>query len=83
MTSIDDDERITIGDEIQCLLAGGWTWTQDKLVHPGSKETWVRYQRADTSGIGARIEQFESELKQAVRDARGRQASTGSDSSGQ
>jgi hypothetical protein len=44
MTAIDDDERITIGEEIQCLLGAGRTWDGDKLVHPGSKQTWVRYQ---------------------------------------
>jgi hypothetical protein len=83
VTDIHDGNRVTIGEEIQCLLAAGWTWDGDKLMHPGSKETWVRYQRGETSGIGARVEQFESELKQAVREARAREQQTGNSSSGQ
>jgi hypothetical protein len=68
-----EDIAVTVGEEIQCLLAAGWAWDGDKLVHPTDKNVWTAYQRTDSSGIGARIEQFESELKQAVREARKRE----------
>ena len=72
------DSGVTVGEEIRSLLAAGWKWNGDKLVHPGSENTWVAYKRADTSGIGARIDQFEAELKQAVREARQRERDSGS-----
>jgi hypothetical protein len=73
-----EDAGVTIGEEIQCLLATGWTWDGDKLVHQKSKNIWIMYKRADTGGITARSEQFESELEQAVREARQREQGTGS-----
>jgi hypothetical protein len=79
MADEEDDAPVTVGEEIQCLLAAGWTWDGDKLVHMSHKETWIRYKRADSQGIGARIDQFESDLKQAVQAARqrSRQANSG------
>jgi hypothetical protein len=64
--------RVTVWEEIQCLLAAGWTWDGDKLVHPGHKTICVMYKRTDSQGFGARIEQFEAELQDAVRKARQR-----------
>jgi hypothetical protein len=73
MAETQDDAPVTIGEEIRSLLAAGWTWDGDKLVHPGSGDIWIIYKRADTSGFGARIDQFESELKRAVLEARRRE----------
>jgi hypothetical protein len=63
-----EDAGVTIGEEIRCLLAAGWTWDGDKLVHPGDKDCWTMYKRIDANKI--RREQFEAELAQAVRKAR-------------
>jgi hypothetical protein len=69
-----EDAGVTIGEEIHCLLAAGWTWNGDKLVHPGDKDCWMMYKRVDSHKI--RLEQFEAELKQAVREARQREWQT-------
>jgi hypothetical protein len=68
MTGGDYDAAVTIGEEIQCLLALGWTWDGDKLVHPKHKDVWTKYQR--TFSHSTRTEHFDAELKQAVRSAR-------------
>jgi hypothetical protein len=73
-----EDAAVTIGEEIRCLLAAGWAWDGDKLVHPTSKDIWTMYKRTDSHGIGPRIEQFESELKQVAREARKREPATAS-----
>jgi hypothetical protein len=65
-----EDADVTIGEEIQCLLAAGWKWDGDKLVHMADNNVWISYKRADSRGISARSEQFESELREAVRKAR-------------
>jgi hypothetical protein len=77
MADEQEDAAVTVGEEIQCLLAAGWTWNGDKLVHPGDKDTWIMYKRVDSHKI--RVEQFESELKQAVREARQRERQMRSD----
>ena len=66
------NELVTVGEEIRCLLDAGWTWDGDKLVHPTHNGIWTMYKRIDSSGIAARSEQFESELRKAVREARQR-----------
>jgi hypothetical protein len=66
-----EDAAVTVGEEIQSLLAAGWTWNGDKLVHPGDKDCWMMYRRIDANKI--RSEQFERELEQAVREARRKQ----------
>jgi hypothetical protein len=43
MTDERGEARFTIGEEIQCLLAAGWSWDGDKLVHPQHKDVWTRY----------------------------------------
>jgi hypothetical protein len=78
MTDEQADKGVTVGEEIRCLLAAGWVWDEDSLVHPTSKNIWIRYQRAETGGITARSEQFEAELKQAVQEARQREQGMGS-----
>jgi hypothetical protein len=57
-----EDAAVTVGEEIQSLLAAGWTWNGDKLVHPG-----------DIAANKIRSEQVERELEQAVREARRKQ----------
>jgi hypothetical protein len=68
MTDGQEEARVTIGEEIQCLLTAGWTWDGDKLVCPWDEDTWTKYKRVDSHKI--RAEQFESELTQAARKAR-------------
>jgi hypothetical protein len=36
MTDGQEDVAVTIGEEICCLLAAGWTWDGDKLVKVSS-----------------------------------------------
>ncbi|MBV8525804.1 MAG: hypothetical protein JOY71_27445 [Acetobacteraceae bacterium] len=62
-----EDAGVTIGEEIECLMAAGWRWDGDTLKHPQNDNIWITYRRADSRGINAREEQFESELKLAVR----------------
>lgn len=69
------DTNVTVGEEIRCLLDAGWTWDGDKLVHPKYKDVWTMYKRIDSHKI--RAEQFEAELKQAVRESRRREQGTG------
>jgi hypothetical protein len=71
MADEQEDVAVTVGEEIQCLLAAGWTWNGDKLVHPGDADCWTMYKRIDSNKI--RREQFERELEQAVREARQKQ----------
>jgi hypothetical protein len=59
---------VTIGEEIQCLLAAGWTWDGDKLVHPNSKDVLAMYKL--TFSHPNRTGDFDAELRQAVRKAR-------------
>ena len=66
MTDGQEDVAVTIGEEICCLLAAGWTWDGDKLVHPTHKEAWRLYQRVDSSSITARPGQLDAEIAQAV-----------------
>ena len=68
MTDAEDDVVVTIGEEIQCLLAAGWTWDGDKLVHPKNKDVWTMYKR--TFSHTSRTGDFDAELRQAVRKAR-------------
>jgi hypothetical protein len=70
MTDGQEDVAVTIGEEICCLLAAGWTWDGDKLVHSTHKEAWRLYQRVDSSSITARPGQLDAEIAQAVRKAR-------------
>ncbi len=70
MADMQYDADVTIGEEIACLLAAGWTWDGDKLVHPRDRLVWTMYKRVDSGGLGSRIGQFEAEVKQAVREAR-------------
>jgi len=63
-----EDAAVTIGEEIQCLLAAGWAWDWDKLVHPRDKDVWTSYKR--TFSHPARVEHFDAEIAQAVRRAR-------------
>jgi hypothetical protein len=72
MADEQEDAAVTVGEEIRCLLAAGWTWNGDTLVHPGQKDSWTMYKRIDFSHK-TKLEQFESELKQAVREARQKQ----------
>jgi hypothetical protein len=72
MADEQEDAAVTVGEEIRCLLAAGWTWNGDTLVHPGHKGSWTMYKRIDFSHK-TKLEQFESELKQAVREARQKQ----------
>jgi hypothetical protein len=77
MPDMQEDEAVTTGEEIRCLLDAGWTWDGDRLVHPKDKNTWTIYKRTDSSrGIAARSEQFEAEIRQAVRVARRREQGT-------
>jgi hypothetical protein len=55
----------------------GWTWDGDTSVCPWDKDAWTTYRRVDSHKI--RLEQFESELKQAVREAQQRERQMGSD----
>ena len=71
MTDVPYDAAVTIGEEIKCLLAKGWTWDGDKLVHPLHKDIWTMYKR--TFSHTSRVEQFDSEIKQAVEEARQRE----------
>jgi hypothetical protein len=68
MTDGQDGAGVTIGEEIQCLLAAGWTWDGDKLVHPRDKDVWTMYKR--TFSRMSRVEHFDAEIAQAVRRAR-------------
>jgi hypothetical protein len=68
MTDAQKDEAVTIGEEIQCLLAAGWTWDGDKLVHPKHKDVWTLYKRAFSHL--SRTGDFDREIKEAVRRAR-------------
>jgi hypothetical protein len=61
---------VTIGEEIECLVAAGWRWNGDTLIHPKNENVWITYRRVDSRGINAREEQFESELEQAVQKVR-------------
>jgi hypothetical protein len=61
---------VSIGEEIECLVAAGWRWDGDTLIHPKNEGIWITYRRADSRGINAREEQFESELELAVRKVR-------------
>lgn len=66
----DDQENpvVSIGDEIRCLLDAGWTWDGDKLIHPQHNDVWTMYKR--TFSHMSRVEQFDAEIAQAVREAR-------------
>jgi hypothetical protein len=68
MTNAQNDEAVTVGEEIQCLLAAGWTWDGDKLVHPTSKDVWTTCKR--TFSHASRTGDFDREVKEAVRKAR-------------
>jgi hypothetical protein len=68
MTDAQKDEAVTVGEEIQCLLAAGWTWDGDKLVHPKSKDVWTMYKR--TFSHPSRTADFDREVKEAVLKAR-------------
>lgn len=68
MIDVPDHAAVTIGEEIQCLLAAGWTWDGDRLVHPVHEDVWTRYER--TFSHRSRVEHFDSEVAQAVRRAR-------------
>jgi hypothetical protein len=61
---------VSIGEEIECLVAAGWRWDGDTLIHPKNENIWITYRRADSRGINAREEQFESELELAVQKVR-------------
>jgi hypothetical protein len=61
------DAGVSILEEIQCLLNAGWTWHEDKLVHPKDKDIWRMYKRIDSPKVGT--ERFDAEIKQAVREA--------------
>ncbi len=50
-----ENEDVSIGDEIRCLLDAGWTWDGDKLVHPEHKDVWTMYIR--TFSHMSRVEQ--------------------------
>ena len=65
-----EDTGVTVGEEIECLVAAGWRWDGDTLIHPKDENIWITYRRADSRGINAWEEQFESELKQAVQKVR-------------
>ena len=65
-----EDTGVSIGEEIECLVAAGWRWDGDTLIHPKNEGIWITYRRADSRGINAREEQFESELKLAVQKVR-------------
>ncbi len=65
-----EDTGVGIGEEIECLVAAGWRWDGDTLIHPKNENIWIEYRRADSRGINAREEQFESELKLAVQKVR-------------
>ena len=68
MTDAQEDAAVTIGEEIQVLLAAGWTWDGDKLVHPKHKDVWTMYKR--TFSRPTRTGDFDAEVKQAVLRAR-------------
>lgn len=68
MTDAQEDAAVTIGEEIQVLLAAGWTWDGDKLVHPKHKDAWTMYQR--TFSHPSRTGDFDREVKEAVLKAR-------------
>ena len=68
MTDAQKDEAVTIREEIQCLLAAGWTWDGDKLVHPKFKDAWTMYKR--TFSHPSRTGDFDREVKEAVLRAR-------------
>lgn len=70
MSNRRQDAGVTIGEEIECLVAAGWRWDGDTLIHPKKENIWITCQRADSRGINAREEQFESELELAVRKVR-------------
>lgn len=65
-----EDAGVSIGEEIECLVAAGWRWDGDTLIHPKNEDIWIAYRRADSRGINAREEQFESELQLAVQKVR-------------
>ena len=65
-----EDTGVTVGEEIECLVAAGWRWDGDTLIHPKDENIWITYRRVDSRGINAREEQFESELELAVRKVR-------------
>jgi hypothetical protein len=65
-----EDTGVTIGEEIECLVAAGWRWDGDTLIHPKNEDIWITYRRVDSRGINAREEQFESELELAVQKIR-------------
>ena len=52
MIDVPDHAAVTIGEEIQCLLAAGWTWDGDRLVHPVHEDVWTRYERPFLTGAG-------------------------------
>jgi len=58
------DARVTILEEIQCLLDAGWTWDGDKLVHPKDKDIWRMYTKVDSSKIGS--QRFDAEIEKAL-----------------
>jgi hypothetical protein len=61
---------MTIGEEIQCLLAAGWKWEKDMLVHPRHSNIWIMYKRVDSCELGEKRDLFEGHLLDAVRKAR-------------
>ena len=65
-----EDTGVTVGEEIECLVAAGWRWDGDTLINPKDENIWITYRRVDSRGINAREDQFESELKQAVQKVR-------------
>jgi hypothetical protein len=65
-----EDAGVTIGEEIECLVAAGWRWDGDTLILPKTQDIWITYRRVDSRGINAREERFESELVLAVQKVR-------------
>jgi hypothetical protein len=70
MSKRKEDAGVSIGEEIECLVAAGWMWVGDTLIHPNNENIWITYRRANSRGINAREEQFESELELAVQKVR-------------
>lgn len=64
---------VTIGEEIRCLLAAGWTWDGDKLVHPEDRNMHKIYTRVNSSKSGQESQRFDAEVEQAVREERQRE----------
>jgi hypothetical protein len=64
------DAGMTIGEEIPCLLAAGWRWEKDTLVHPRHRNIWIMYKRVDSCELGEKRALFEAHLQDAVRKVR-------------